>query len=172
LETLSNNVKAQEAAQKAQQSRRPAFELYVKSSHGGRHPVTSEGYFPSEQAEYSGGPKASVVFDVENTGDKDVTNVKLSLKAESEFVLECDQYDVEKIAESLERGATEILVNLKTIRANHGHKSVRCSASKSIVVDYVTLYLGIEADQLPNMVSFPAIIVANTRNKNHLPREH
>jgi hypothetical protein len=166
LNTLSENVKAQEAAQKAQQRRRPAFELCVKTPrHGGCAPVGSQPYFPSDQSEYSTRAIASVIFDLSNTGDKDATNVKLGLTAEPEYTLECQEVTVEKLPKPVEGGSVRILANLGTIRAGN-HKPVRCFATKGgSVIDYVRYLVHIEADQLPpDGLSFGRALILNSHD--------
>jgi hypothetical protein len=166
VDAMKSQLAILQTAQRAQlreQARKPAFELYVKT-HNSHFPLGSQKSFPSEQAEYSGGTKGSIVLDLENTGDKDATNVKLSLMAESEYTLDCEQYAVERIPTPVEGGSTRILVNLGTIRLKN-HKTVRCSASKPYVMEYVKLYFGVEADQLPaGGRSFPPIMIVNTHN--------
>jgi len=105
---------------------------------------------------------------LQNTGDKDGTNVKLSVKAEAEYSLDCEGFPIDRIPKAVEGGSIRIEVNLGTIMVND-RKSVRCSASKSYPIDYVKLYLGVKMDQLPRVISFPTIVVANTHDPNLLP---
>jgi hypothetical protein len=137
-------------AQLREQSKHAEFKLCIKAlHHGGCAPVGSQEYFSSDQSGYSVGTIASVIFDLTNTGDKDGTNVKLSLTADPEYTLECQEVTVERIPKPVEGGSVRILANLGTIRAGK-HKSVRCSATKGgLTIDYVRYLINVEADQLP-----------------------
>jgi hypothetical protein len=77
-----------------------------------------------------GRAKAFIVLDLVNTDNKEATNVKLSVTTESDYVLDCEQYEVERIPAPVEASSTRILVKLGTVRVTE-HKAVRCSASKS-----------------------------------------
>ena len=64
-------MKAQEAARKAEQSKKPVFVLYVKS-HVGRILVRSQEFYRFEEMRRSSqsGAKASLVLELVNTGNK------------------------------------------------------------------------------------------------------
>ena len=112
------------------------------------------------------GAKASLVLELVNTGNKDATNVNLSLTAESEYLLDCEQYTVERIPTPVEGSTTRILVKLGTIWAGKD-KTVRCSATETPVLDRVTIYLGVEADQQLGGQQFPSpITIINNRRLN------
>jgi Ni,Fe-hydrogenase III small subunit len=112
------------------------------------------------------GAKASLVLELVNTGNKDATNVNLSLTAESEYFLDCEQYTVERIPTPVEGSTTRILVKLGTIWAGKD-KTVRCSATETPVLNRVTIYLGVEADQQLGGQQFPSpITIINNRRLN------
>lgn len=160
-------MKAQEAARKAEQSKKPVFVLYVKS-HVGRILVRSQEFYRFEEMRRSSqsGAKASLVLELVNTGNKDATNVNLSLTAESEYFLDCEQYTVERIPTPVEGSTTRILVKLGTIWAGKD-KTVRCSATETPVLNRVTIYLGVEADQQLGGQQFPSpITIINNRRLN------
>ena len=51
-------------------------------------------------------------LDLVNTGNKDATNVKLSVTTESDYVRDCEQYEVERLPAPVEASSTRILVKL------------------------------------------------------------
>jgi hypothetical protein len=144
---------------------RPPWPPYLVLHGPGCAPVGSQEYFNSDQSEYSARTIASVIFDLSNTGDKDGTNVTLSLTADPEYTLDCREVTVEKIPKPIEGGSVRILANLGTIRAGN-HKSVRCFATKGgLTIDYVRYLVGIEADQLPpNGLSLGRTLILNSHD--------
>jgi hypothetical protein len=153
-------LQAEQKTNLKEQAKHPSFKLCIKTVHGGCPVVdSSNSYFYSEQ--YPLGPKISAIFELENTGNKDATNVKLRLMTEAEYTLDCEG-SVEKTPKPVESGRTIIEVNLGTIQVND-RKSVWCSASKPYTTDRVTFYLSAKADQSNSAAYFPSIVVASIR---------
>ena len=73
---------------------------------------------------------------------------------------------VERIPTPVEGSTTRILVKLGTIWAGKD-KTVRCSATETPVLNRVTIYLGVEADQQLGGQQFPSpITIINNRRLN------
>jgi hypothetical protein len=157
----------EQKAQLREQAKHPEFRLCIKTMHGECTPLVSQAYFRSDQADYSPSSIASAIFSLANIGNKDGTNVKLSLVAEPEYTLDCQDFPVEKIPKPLEGGSVRILVNLGTIRAGY-QKSVRCSATKGgSTIDYVRYFINVEADQLPpNGQPIGKALILNSHDRN------